>query len=67
MLVFCAAMVGFCLSGDLFNMFVFFELMSGAAYALTAYQIEERGPLQGAINFAVSNSVGAIAILSGSP
>ncbi|HEX3242872.1 MAG TPA: proton-conducting transporter membrane subunit [Solirubrobacterales bacterium] len=65
LLVFCAAMVGFCLSGDLFNMFVFFELMSGAAYALTAYQIEERGPLQGAINFAVSNSVGAIAILSG--
>jgi multicomponent Na+:H+ antiporter subunit D len=65
MLVFCAAMVGFCLSGDLFNMFVFFELMSGAAYALTAYQIEERGPLQGAINFAVSNGIGAILILSG--
>src|SRR5947209_14854243 len=30
MLVFCAAMVGFALSGDLFNMFVFFELMSVA-------------------------------------
>jgi multicomponent Na+:H+ antiporter subunit D len=65
MLVFCAAMVGFCLSGDLFNMFVFFELMSVAAYALTAYKIEERGPLQGAINFAVSNSIGALAILAG--
>jgi multicomponent Na+:H+ antiporter subunit D len=65
MLVFCAAMVGFCLSGDLFNMLVFFELMSVAAYALAAYKIEERGPLQGAINFAVSNSVGAIAIFIG--
>jgi multicomponent Na+:H+ antiporter subunit D len=65
MLVFLAAMVGFCLSGDLFNMFVFFELMSVAAYALTAYKIEERGPLQGAINFAVSNTVGAVAILFG--
>jgi multicomponent Na+:H+ antiporter subunit D len=65
MLVFCAAMVGFCLSGDLFNMLVFFELMSVAAYALAAYKIEERGPLQGAINFAVSNSVGAIAIFAG--
>jgi multicomponent Na+:H+ antiporter subunit D len=65
MLVFLAAMVGFCLSGDLFNMIVFFELMSVAAYALTAYRIEERGPLQGAINFAVSNSLGAIAILFG--
>ena len=65
MLVFLAAMVGFCLSGDLFNMLVFFELMSVAAYALAAYKIEERGPLQGAINFAVSNSVGAIAIFVG--
>ncbi|MGN6256492.1 MAG: complex I subunit 5 family protein [Solirubrobacterales bacterium] len=65
MLVFMAAMVGFCLSGDLFNMLVFFELMSVVAYALAAYKIEERGPLQGAINFAVSNSVGAIAIFIG--
>ena len=65
MLVFLAAMVGFSLTGDLFNMFVFFELMSGAAYALTAYKIEERGPLQGAINFAISNSVGAFTILIG--
>jgi multicomponent Na+:H+ antiporter subunit D len=65
MLVFLAAMAGFCLTGDLFNLFVFFELMSVAAYALTAYKIEERGPLQGAINFAVSNSLGGIAILIG--
>src|SRR5690348_405388 len=65
MLVFLAAMVGFCLTGDLFNMFVWFELMSGAAYALTAYKIEERGPIQGAINFAVTNSLGAFMILTG--
>ncbi|HET9161843.1 MAG TPA: proton-conducting transporter membrane subunit [Solirubrobacterales bacterium] len=65
MLVFLAAMVGFCLTGDLFNLFVFFELMSVAAYALTAYKIEERGPLQGAINFAVSNSLGGIMALIG--
>ena len=65
MLVFLAAMVGFCLTGDLFNLFVFFELMSVAAYALTAYKIEEAGPLQGAINFAITNSVGSFAMLSG--
>jgi multicomponent Na+:H+ antiporter subunit D len=64
-LVFLAGMVGFCLSGDLFNMFVFFELMSVAAYALTGFRIEERGPLQGALNFAVVNSIGAFLILTG--
>ena len=31
---------GLRLTGDLFNMFVFFELMSVSAYALTAYRIE---------------------------
>jgi multicomponent Na+:H+ antiporter subunit D len=65
MLVFGAAMAGFCLTGDLFNMFVWFELMSGAAYCLTAYKIEDRGPIQGAINFAVTNSAGAFMILTG--
>ncbi len=65
MLVFMAAMVGFCLTGDLFNLVVFFELMGAVAYALTAYRVEERGPLQGAINFAISNSIGAYAIFVG--
>jgi multicomponent Na+:H+ antiporter subunit D len=65
MLVFLAAMVGFSLTGDLFNMVVFFELMGAVAYALTAYKTEERGPIQGGINFAISNSIGAYAIFTG--
>jgi multicomponent Na+:H+ antiporter subunit D len=65
MLVFLAGMVGFSYTGDLFNLFVFFELLSVAAYALVAYDIEEEGPIQGALNFAVTNSVGAFFILSG--
>ena len=65
MLVFLAAVVGFALTGDLFNLAVFFELMGAVAYALTAYKIEERGPIQGAINFAISNSIGAYAIFIG--
>jgi multicomponent Na+:H+ antiporter subunit D len=52
-----AGMVGFCLTGDLFNMIVFFELMSAVAYGLTAYRIEEQAPIQGAINFAITNSI----------
>jgi multicomponent Na+:H+ antiporter subunit D len=65
MLAFLGGMVGFSLSGDLFNLFVFFELMGVAAYALTAYRSEEAGPLQGALNFAVSNSSGAFLALLG--
>jgi multicomponent Na+:H+ antiporter subunit D len=65
MLVFLAAMVGFCLTGDLFNLFVCFELMGAVAYALTAYRIEERGPIQGAINFAITNSVAAYGMFIG--
>ena len=65
MLLFLAAMVGFCLTGDLFNLLVFFELMGAVAYALTAYRIEEKGPIQGAINFAITNSVGAYSIFIG--
>jgi multicomponent Na+:H+ antiporter subunit D len=65
MLVFLAGMAGFALSGDLFTLFVFFELMSVPAYALTGYKVEERAPLQGAVNFAITNSVGGFLILAG--
>ncbi|MHB1987224.1 MAG: complex I subunit 5 family protein [Acidimicrobiales bacterium] len=65
MLVFLAGMVGFCLTGDVFDLFVWFELMGVAAYGLTAYRPEEKGPIQGALNFAITNSVGAYLSLSG--
>jgi multicomponent Na+:H+ antiporter subunit D len=65
MLVFLAALLGFCLSGDLFNVFVFFELLSVAAYALAGYRTENPGSIQGALNFAVTNSVGGFMVLSG--
>jgi multicomponent Na+:H+ antiporter subunit D len=65
MLTFLAGMVGFCLTGDVFDLFVWFELMGVSAYVLTAYRPEERGPIQGALNFAITNSVGAYLSLSG--
>ncbi len=65
MLAFLAGMTGFCLTGDIFDMFVWFELMGVAAYALTAYRPEERGSIQGALNFAITNSIGAYLTLSG--
>src|SRR4051812_43691980 len=64
-LVFLAAMVGFCLTGDLFNLFVFFELMSVCAYVLVGYEIRARAPLEGSLTFAITNSIGSLLLLSG--
>ena len=65
MLGFLAAMCGFCLTGDLFNMFVFFELMSASAFALCGYKNEEPTAQQGALNFAITNTIGAFMVLIG--
>ncbi|MGW2648814.1 complex I subunit 5 family protein [Streptomyces sp. NPDC001393] len=64
-LLFEAGMVGFALTGDLFDAFVFFELMGAVAYALTGYRIEDPRPVQGALVFGVVNSLGAYCSLLG--
>ena len=65
MLTLGGAMAGFALTGDIFNMFVWFELTGVSAYALAGFMVEDLGPLQGAINFAVTNTVGAYIVLMG--
>ena len=65
MLAFLGAVCGFCLTGDLFNLFVFFELMGAAAFALCGYKSEDPTSLEGALNFAVTNTIGAFLVLSG--
>ncbi|HEY0573662.1 MAG TPA: complex I subunit 5 family protein [Pseudonocardia sp.] len=65
MLLFLAGMTGFALSGDLFNMFVFFELMGAVAYALTGQRIEDPSSVQGALAFGLINSLGAYVTLFG--
>jgi len=65
MLVCCGAMCGFALSGDLFNMFVWLELMGVAAYALTGFEVKDIGPLQGAVNFAIVNGIGGYFVVIG--
>jgi multicomponent Na+:H+ antiporter subunit D len=64
-LVFLAAMLGFCLTGDLFNLFVFFELMSVSAYVLVGYEVRHRAALEGSLTFAITNTVGSILLLFG--
>jgi len=60
-----AGIAGFCLSGDLFNMFVFFELMAVSAFALAAYRTRDVASLRAALSFAVTNSVGAFLVIIG--
>ncbi len=64
MLLFMAAMIGFTLTHDLFNMFVWFEVMSVAAFALTGYQLRTDA-LEGALNFTIVNTVGSYLFLAG--
>jgi multicomponent Na+:H+ antiporter subunit D len=64
-LIFLAGSVDFCLTGDLFNLFVAFELVAVTAFALTGYNAGHPGPLQGAINFAVTNSLAGMSVLMG--
>ncbi|HWG01989.1 MAG TPA: complex I subunit 5 family protein [Trebonia sp.] len=65
MLLFLAGMEGFAISGDVFDMFVFFELMGAAAYALTGMKIEDETAVQGGLIFGVINSLGAYLSLAG--
>lgn len=65
LLIFLAAMCGFSLTADLFNLFVFFELMSTAAFALCGLKTAEPAPLQGSFNFAVTNTIAAFLMLTG--
>jgi multicomponent Na+:H+ antiporter subunit D len=64
-LLFLTGMTGFVLVGDLFTMFVFFELMGAVACALAGYKIEEPDSVQGAFTFGVTNSLGAYFTLTG--
>lgn len=65
MMLFMAAMCGFAYAGDLFNLFVWFELMSASAFALCGLKTAEPAPLEGAFNFGITNSVGAFFIITG--
>ncbi len=64
MLFFLAAIVGFCLTHDMFNLFVWFELMSVAAFALTASPLG-KSSLEGGFNFAVTNAIASFVMLAG--
>jgi multicomponent Na+:H+ antiporter subunit D len=65
LLIFLAAMNGFVMAADLFNLFVFLELMGAVGYALTGIKIEDRSAIQGALNFGIIQSLSACLTLIG--
>jgi multicomponent Na+:H+ antiporter subunit D len=65
LMAFLASMAGYALTGDIFNMFVWFELMSAAAIALTAHKIEEAESIAGAVNLTVTNTIAGFVVLLG--
>lgn len=64
-LLFLGGAIGFSLTGDLFDLFVFFELMGAASYGLTSLAVEDPGALQGGLNFAIVNSLAAYLSFAG--
>lgn len=58
-------MNGFVLASDVFNLFVFLELMGAVAYALTGIKIEDKSAIQGALNFGIIQSLSACLSLVG--
>jgi len=65
MLVLLAAMNGFSQSGDLFNLFVFYELMTAAAISLSVYHPDCGVPLKNVLHLGIANVTGATLVLAG--
>ncbi len=55
---------GMVLTGDIFNLFVFFEILSLSSYALTGYN-RDRGGTEAAVKYLIQGSIGSSFILIG--
>ena len=64
-LMLCGGVMGFVLSGDLFNMFIMIEILTFAAVALTAFRNTANGALEAAFKYLVVGCIGSSCILAG--
>jgi len=64
-LLMIAGVVGIGLAADLFNLWVFFELMAIPSYALVAFEKERWEPVEAAIKYAVMSIFGSLMALAG--
>ena len=65
LLAMLGSMVAFAYAADAFDLFVFYEIFSVAAYALSAYRVEMKAAYQGSFQFALVSSVAGLFILAG--
>ncbi len=65
MMLLITGLIGFCLSGDLFNQFVWLEVFSFAAFALTGFHIDNHHAIEAAFKYLMTNSVAAFFIAIG--
>jgi multicomponent Na+:H+ antiporter subunit D len=57
-------LLGVSLTGDVFNLYVFFEILSVSSYALVAFFLDEHA-IEGAFKYLVAGSVTSLFILTG--
>ncbi len=61
----CGSILGFCMTGDLFNMYIMVEIMTFSAVALTGFITDKDGALEAALKYLVLCSLGSGFILTG--
>ncbi len=64
LLILSAGMIGVAFTGDIFNLYVFFEIMSISSYGLVAF-FRSNKSVEGAFKYVVIGTVGTVAVLLG--
>lgn len=65
LLIMIAGIVGIGFAGDLFNMFVFFEVMAIPSYVLVAFEKEKWEPIEAAMKYIIMSVFGSLIALLG--
>jgi len=63
LLLMIAGMVGLTAAADLFNLFVFFELMTISSYVLVAFRKEQWEPIEAGFKYIVMSVIGSLLVL----
>jgi proton-translocating NADH-quinone oxidoreductase chain N len=65
LMILLGSMVGLGCSGDLFNLWVWFETMAVASYLLVAFQREQAATLEASVKYLIQSAAGSALVLIG--